>query len=60
VSIDSSLPIEEVHVYDMTGQAIGRYEGLSDIDLSAYASGVYIFRIYGTDGSFVIKKIIKQ
>jgi hypothetical protein len=43
----------------MTGQAIGRYEGVSDIDLSAYASGVYIFRIYA-GGSVAVKKIIKQ
>jgi len=59
VSIDSSLPIDQVHVYDMTGQAIGRYEGLSEIDLSAYASGIYIFRIYA-GGSVAVKKIIKQ
>jgi len=60
VSIDSSLPIDKIHVYDMTGQAIGRYKGISEIDISTYASGVYIFRIYGSDGSFVIKKIVKQ
>jgi hypothetical protein len=60
VFIGSELPIDKIHVYDMTGQAIGRYKGVSDIDLSTYASGVYIFRIYGSDGSFVIKKIVKQ
>jgi hypothetical protein len=59
VFIGSELPIDEVHVYDMTGQAIGHYEGISKIDLSAYTSGVYIFRIYA-GGSFAVKKIVKQ
>jgi len=62
ISIDSSLPIEKIHVYTMAGQIVGRFGNVSNIDLSAYDAGIYLFRIHADNGngSMITKKIIKQ
>ena len=60
LSVDSSLPIEKIHVYNMAGQIIQRFENVSNIDLGNYDAGIYLFRIYADNGSIAMKKIIKQ
>ena len=60
ISINSSLPIEKIHVYTMAGQIVGRFGNVSNIDLSNYDAGIYLFRIHADNGSMITKKIIKQ
>jgi hypothetical protein len=60
LAIDSSLSIEQVQVYNMAGQAVGRFENASEIDLSNYTSGIYLFQIYGSDGSVTLEKVVKK
>jgi hypothetical protein len=60
LAIDSSLSIEQVQVYNMAGQAVGRFENASEIDLSNYTSAIYLFQIYGSDGSVTLEKVVKK
>jgi len=54
----SSLEIESVVIQDIYGKILGMYQE-DQIDVSSYASGVYVLSIQTSEGT-VVKKIVKR
>jgi hypothetical protein len=60
INIESSIIIDTIEIYSITGQKLGRYDAVSQIDLSSVAAGLYILRIYSSSGGSATKKILKR
>ncbi|KAA3621794.1 MAG: T9SS C-terminal target domain-containing protein [Flavobacterium sp.] len=63
VTISSSFMIDSIEIYNVLGAKVyarninsNRY----NVDMSGLNSGVYLFRIKNSDGSSVVKKVIKR
>lgn len=62
-SFRSKEVIEEIHVYDVSGQAILNMEGpieQNDIDLSDASPGLILIRIKAVSGQYYSKRLLKR
>ncbi len=62
VMVHSNIVAGEVIVYDMYGKQVAAASisnGISELDLSGYAKGVYVARLMGTGGTATVK-IVKE
>jgi len=57
--IISSHSIDKVEVYNMNGSLINTYKGDQNIALSNAVNGIYVFKIYLSEGQIILKKGIK-
>lgn len=59
VHIRTGLPVEQVTVYNITGQTVLTATG-AEVDLSALPAAVYVMKVNLSDGSSSSFKIVKQ
>ncbi len=63
VNISSATTIQSIEIYNVLGAKVYAQKinsKRSNVDISTLNSGVYLFRIKNTDGSSVVKKVIKR
>lgn len=60
VNIQNSAVFDLIEIYSMTGQQIGRYGAVSQIDLGSVPPGVYMLRISSFGGASTTMKIVKK
>ncbi|MEN8225923.1 MAG: serine hydrolase [Bacteroidota bacterium] len=59
ISLASCQKIEEIHIYNLSGQEVVKMEGVLDIDISAFIPGIYILEARTEDG-VMRKKFVKR
>jgi len=51
----------QIQIYNVAGVELARFEAMHEsIDISSFESGVYFLKIFNSEGSFSVKKIIKH
>ena len=63
VNISSATTIQSIEIYNVLGAKVYGQKinsKRSNVDISSLNSGVYLFRIKNTDGSSVVKKVVKR
>lgn len=63
ITIAGYLNAAELEVYNVLGARVVQRKlaaGQSQLDISNLPSGVYMFRLQGTDGSSTVKKVVKR
>lgn len=59
LQLPNNMSIEEIQLFDSSGQLAFKDRGVERINLSALTPGIYFLQILGTDGKTYIGKIIK-
>jgi hypothetical protein len=59
ITINSTLPILKVEIFNMLGSMVGKTNSNNSVDLSLQPSGIYFLKIY-SDSGFTSKKVIRN
>ena len=57
--IKSNENIRQIEVMDLLGSVIAKENGVDNIDMSSYKTGIYLLRIHTEKGT-VTKKVVKK
>ena len=56
----NTLQVNEVSIWNVTGQRLLTSKNTDVIDVSSFSSGVYILKITTNNGTVITKKVIKK
>lgn len=59
ITIETSIMIDSIEIYNINGQLIKRMNHVSQIDLSSESSGLYLLRAINSNGDITTLKIMK-
>ena len=60
LSIDASLSIKQINIYNRLGQLVLSNTNETTINLSKLAAGIYFCKVTNVDGDFEVRKVVKE
>lgn len=59
VTIDTELKIDEVRVFNSSGEVLNVFDSNKQLDISSFPAGIYLLQLRFANGNTVVKKISK-
>ena len=60
VTVSSTNTVSRIDIFDVLGKQICSLDNKNTVDVSSFPKGLYLFKVYGTEGEYSLFKIIKK
>jgi hypothetical protein len=60
VTVSSTNTVSRIDIFDISGKQIYSLDNKNTVDVSSFPKGLYLFKVYDTEGEYSLFKIIKK
>jgi len=60
LTVSSTNTVSRIDIFDVLGKQICSLDNKNTVDVSSFPKGLYLFKVYGTEGEYSLFKIIKK